>query len=590
MTANRQSSQTSTVVLEAMHPHPSTSKRKTPDDGNPLDVMVAKKARKEKPKSGATSKRKLVGEEQPGGLVIVRAPSTRLPASQGGNPPNIDAQPHQRPPSRSASIQPPQQHPPNANASKPPSKKFKADTADTIRRSAKGKERELLPGPRSEPEMDEDVRRMQSEADTLRHKPRIGNGVVDPSFQFPPSRISRPTTSSDRIRDISQPIAEQETPQIMKNKIMRGEMPHPRRKSSISRGKRASSSFENTGVITQPHTSVADSTFYKHIDVDLPEPQRAQQLLICSRRNVASAGKDPPLLTEDMQLLKSVQEEVIRMLAEKRIDTSVFSQPESAPPREKLRENEQNVRNRAREKKFNDHIQRSKMEKEAWTEVDSFYKQHRLAVLTDLEKREREISHSAKVKGKQRATLEDIEKWEADLPEHFRRVEGLALAKTLVGAETDRKTPVSERIQDLEFSADRVHGLSHSALETTHVAEADLDRRFARLNISLANRSQTLASTLNQSATALSSYLPTTLSRPPPTTDPQGLLRALSRVDAERPQSQVGDAARRAAREVQRAHDAGVSMAERKLTGVAPPTPRKPPGTPRRATIPGKGR
>ena len=88
----------------------------------------------------------------------------------------------------------------------------------------------------------------------------------------------------------------------------------------------------------------------------------------------------------------------------------------------------------------------------------------------------------------------------------------------------------------------------------------------------------------------LSSYLPTTASRVPSTTDPQDLLRALSRVDARRPQAQVGDAARRAAREVQRAADANGGLAERRITGVAPPTPRKPPGTPRRGTTPGKGR
>lgn len=121
------------------------------------------------------------------------------------------------------------------------------------------------------------------------------------------------------------------------------------------------------------------------------------------------------------------------------------------------------------------------------------------------------------------------------------------------------------------------------------MAEADLDRRFARLSILLASRSQSLPSALSQSATALSSYLPTSLSRPPATTDPQDLLRALSRADAERPQSQVGDAARRAAREVQRAHDAGGGLSERRLT-VAPPTPRKPPGTPRRANTPGRAR
>ena len=90
------------------------------------------------------------------------------------------------------------------------------------------------------------------------------------------------------------------------------------------------------------------------------------------------------------------------------------------------------------------------MEKEAWIELETFYKQHRLAILADLEKREREISHAAKLKGKQRATLEDIEKWEADLPEHFAR--GLSLAKDLIGTDGTKKVLLAERIDDVEYT------------------------------------------------------------------------------------------------------------------------------------------
>ena len=189
-----------------------------------------------------------MGEEQPGGLVIVRAPSTRPPSHPP--PSRSETQPQQRPPPRSASVQPTQLHPHNANASKPPSKKFRAGSVDTAtqqHRTAKGKEREPLPGSRTEPEMDEEVRQMQSETDNLRQKPRVANGAINPAFQFP----LEPSTPEDnfRGRTILQPIPESETPQILKNKIMRGEA-HPRRRSSLTRGKRASSSYENTGVIS----------------------------------------------------------------------------------------------------------------------------------------------------------------------------------------------------------------------------------------------------------------------------------------------------------------------------------------------------
>lgn len=82
--------------------------------------------------------------------------------------------------------------------------------------------------------------------------------------------------------------------------------------------------------------------------------------------------------------------------------------------------------------------------------------------------------------------------------------------------------------------------------------------------------------------------------------DPRDIFKALSRVDMSRPPQQIGDAARRAGREAQRARasavgsgggggtgggregDAREAAQERKLTGVAPATPRKVPGTPSR--------
>ena len=69
--------------------------------------------------------------------------------------------------------------------------------------------------------------------------------------------------------------------------------------------------------------------------------------------------------------------------------------------------------------------------------------------------------------------------------------------------------------------------------------------------------------------------------------DPADLMHALSRVDEERPPAQVGEAARRAARELQRAGEAGFAGSvggEKKLT-----TPREmTPGTPRRGNTPGR--
>lgn len=124
-----------------------------------------------------------------------------------------------------------------------------------------------------------------------------------------------------------------------------------------------------------------DSSFYKHIDCDLPEPQRARQLLVWSAaravsrlsevsssakpskppsKSSSSHGKDPPLDDRKKQILKTVQEDFIRMLAEKKIDTSVYSNGEDGKSVKEgiLKPNEQNVKNRAREVTFQQHINR----------------------------------------------------------------------------------------------------------------------------------------------------------------------------------------------------------------------------------------
>ncbi len=96
---------------------------------------------------------------------------------------------------------------------------------------------------------------MQSEPDTLRRKSQAAEqaaGSLNKDVQFPPRTPRAPGPSSRRDVDTVAPLAQQETPQIEKNKIMRGETGH-RRRSSVSRGKRASSSYETTGIICEWH-------------------------------------------------------------------------------------------------------------------------------------------------------------------------------------------------------------------------------------------------------------------------------------------------------------------------------------------------
>lgn len=333
----------------------------------------------------------------------MRASSARPPHSQEVRP----TQPDPQPPPRHSSVPTPARMTSNSGStngvhSAHPSKKFRADSNGLSTSAAvEGKGKEVL-GSVAEADEEEDVRQMRSETDILRQKSLAAGANVDPAFHFPPPdssvRFLKPNQSRGRIRELSQPLPLQETPQQERNRFLRGELSH-RRKSSLTRGKRISSTYQSTGVIgasfstridlpvirpahkdlAQPHTSVRDSSFYKHIDVELPEPQRAQQLMIwcshramnelvdkntqgsssSSRRSAKDPGKDPPLPQEDVILLKGVAEELVRMLAEKKIDTNVYSQPEDDDTPRHLKENEQNVRNRAREVKFNAHIQRS---------------------------------------------------------------------------------------------------------------------------------------------------------------------------------------------------------------------------------------
>lgn len=162
------------------------------------------------------------------------------------------SQPLSRPPSRPPSRQ---SHSQPVDPSRQPSKKFKADgSTTTARQISKGKGRELQASTRAEPEVEEDVRLMQSETDTLRRKSQAAEnsiGTLNTDFAFPASKTNRQqqATPSQRIHDASLPLPLQETPQIERNRFMRGEPSSHRRKSSLSRGKRISSSYEATGVI-----------------------------------------------------------------------------------------------------------------------------------------------------------------------------------------------------------------------------------------------------------------------------------------------------------------------------------------------------
>ena len=168
-----------------------------------------------------------------------------------------------------------------------------------------------------------------------------------------------------------------------------------------------------------------------------------------------------------------------------------------------------------------------------------------------------------------------------------------------IGAELDKRFGST-----LEFKVDQIFSFINAARATTHIAELALNERFdivasnlrSRLNPYPSHPPHTLSgpsSTADPSSS--STQMPTYITNPRSISsgaipDPRDLMRALTRVDKERPPGMVTDAAWRAAREVQRVGESGVgAVGERRLTGV-PVTPKKMPGTPRRGNTPGRDR
>ncbi|KZP20716.1 hypothetical protein FIBSPDRAFT_861449 [Athelia psychrophila] len=611
-----------------------TAKRKAHDDSNPL-LNAAKRAKKDS-KAGASNKRKLNGVEDIGGLRIVRASSARPPS----------AAPLSQDPSRPSQSQPVPQHPPvqpshpRQTSQPPPTKKFRASP--------------MPPETPEEDGLDEDVRQMQSETDGLRNQSSsslAAESALNPAFNFPPrapssqpgskpkasAQAKKPRRTRDTHVDSRLEVPEAgDTPQMERNKAMRNGHPsmsqqavegsstlagkkagkddakkgHERRKSSISnRGKRISSLFEG-GVASQPHTSVSNTSFYKHIDSELPEPARARQLLVwCSARATAKfkANAKPPSKsakgkgkdTDEAEIVAEVQEDLVRMLVDKEIDTTTFSHSADATPTDVLagtglgvKPNEQNIKNRVREQTFGGLIARRKAEEAAWLDVANYYNTYQASALAEMQKRA-PPGTGANGKGKQKATPQEMEAWssprDSELPEAFRGKTGVALARSVLedtgGAP---RGPNSERLGELEFKVDSLHSYLHSALQTTNAAAEDLDARFSVLSLALAARSA-LPQPMRSTSTAASLISAPALAQGPSAThEPQDLLRALARMDAHRPPAQIGDAARRAVREVQRVGPA--AGAERRLTVAAPATPRKSAGTPRRGGTPGKER
>ncbi|KAK2465817.1 hypothetical protein APHAL10511_001458 [Amanita phalloides] len=381
---------------------------------------------------------------------------------------------------------------------------------------------------------------------------------------------------------------------------------------------RRRSSVEATGVIAQPHNSVSHTRFYKYIDADFTDAERLRTLLIwCASRaagkpsslepNEADSTNDkdnpdlptnhdlPPLSERAQQTLKEFQDDVIRMLAEKRVDLRL--PPQSG---EGLKPNQQNVTNRMLEVRYTEQINRAREEEEAWKRVsyhyDAYIKQQKEAL----------------AKRKARLNTKVPPSTNNSLPEDMQR--GMRLARALIATaqpkvpsgqsttspsqkrQRGRDTPlptstlpdgeqdligqaldeeVERRLLDMEFKVDYMLSSARVVCSMVNVAEELLNRWFELLNHNLASRINiplgvsssssagpaNAASALPTSASDLggflNKYIPRQLppggfvitragssARIPPSSgvDPRDLLRALSRVDCRGAEGSRGGA------------------------------------------------
>lgn len=199
------------------------------------------------------------GEKKAGGLIITPLSVTSTPAPGPSSVPII------APPRPSSS------HGSFHHHARPPDKpsltKVNAsNTSASVSKKGKSKAREIVAPTRQDIEVEEEVRQMDAERERLRVREVQAQSQATLASAFktpllPPSSVPRrrqtgfipgtaPSTPVNGVTiDTTQPIPLRDTPTIDRNRAMRGE-PVERRRSSLSkRGKRASSSFEHTGII-----------------------------------------------------------------------------------------------------------------------------------------------------------------------------------------------------------------------------------------------------------------------------------------------------------------------------------------------------
>ncbi|KAF5378705.1 hypothetical protein D9757_010771 [Collybiopsis confluens] len=242
-------------------------------------------------------------------------------------------------------------------------------------------------------------------------------------------------------------------------------------------------------------------------------------------------------------------------------------------------------------------------EQEAWKKANYHYKTFFKEEQRRVDKRKSDLSQR-KAKAKEKAS--DVEENWNCLHRFYLATSVLGLRHTISGSlerESTRTRIGHEEVEarlkkqysKLPYSLDTLHTHVNAAREMTRTVEAELDSRFRLLTLVLDARSGDLHDTSRSGTASAATQIVNSHITPAPyapthrANDPHDLFRALARVDSMRPPRQMGDGARRAAKEVHRMEENGIAGSSQRTLTEVPPTPKKAPGTPRRGNKPRKG-
>ncbi|KAF7340246.1 Kinetochore protein mis13 [Mycena venus] len=215
--------------------------------------------------------------------------------------------------------------------------------------------------------------------------------------------------------------------------------------------------------LTLPHPKVKEDSFYKHIDRDLPDSEQLRQLLIwsASRAGASSAASiSSSLPPEDAAALKSMTDDMVRMLAERRLDLSLFGPDDEAAP---TGTNAQNEKNKQWEVIYTQQLREAQEEDEEWKKTSYFYD----AYISKERRRLDERRSAPRTAPPDERLIDDP-----------RILNALRLANAPPSAESER---LRARLPDLQFKLDMLHTHLNSARTCTRAAGRALDARFGLL-------------------------------------------------------------------------------------------------------------